>query len=220
MAKRTKAELQKQKIEEAYWESILIDGHPPKSVYALCKSLEIPEEDFYPHYSSLDAIESTFWKSTVVETIETLEADKDYAEYTFDQKLLAFFYTYFTHVQKHRSRIVEHFPCMGLEGMRRLSGMRSKFIEYAEKLVQQGIEEGIIADRKQLNQLYSKGLFEHLKGLILFYRKDDSEKFQDTDAFIEKTVGLVVNSLSTGVVDSLIDVARFLVRKTPLGKQS
>lgn len=211
-------ETSKEEIENIYWDRLLTSGSAFPSVYALCKELDITEAEFYKHFNSIDGIESVFWQQTVVETIEVLEKDEDYAEYGFEQKLLAFYYTYFAHIQKHRSRFVERFPCVGLEGMKRTSKMRTAVIENADLWIHQGIEEGVVADRKQLNSLYSKALFEQLKVLILFYVKDDSENFQDTDAFIEKTVGLGVQCLSTGVVDSLIDVARFLVRKTPLVK--
>lgn len=208
----------KEEIANIYWDQVLTSGSAPQSVYALCKELEVTEGEFYKHFSSIDAIESDFWQTTVTETIEVLEKDEDYAEYGFEQKLLAFYYTYFAHIQKHRSRFVERFPCIGLEGMKRVAKMRTEVLEKAELWIHQGIEEGIVADRKQLNSLYSKALFEQLKVLILFYIKDDSENFQDTDAFIEKTVGLGLQCLSTGVLDSVIDVARFLVRKTPLVK--
>ena len=86
MARRTKAQIQKEKIEQAYWDSILLHGKAPPSVYALCKELGLEETDFYTSYASLNAIESGFWSLTVEQTIEVLQADEDYAEYDFQQK--------------------------------------------------------------------------------------------------------------------------------------
>ncbi len=218
MARKSKAAAMREKIELAYWDAVLIEGKAPASVYALCRSIELEETDFYAHYTSLDAIESLFWKATVTETVEVLHTDEDYLNYDCQQKLLAFYYTYFAHVQQYRSRVVGGFPINGLCGMRKLVGMRSAFLEFAGGVIHQGIEEGVVMDRKQLNQFYDKGLFEQFRAILYFYTKDDSEKFQDTDAFIEKTVKFVIDSMQSGVLDSAIDVARFLMRKSPFAK--
>jgi len=197
MARKTKVQLQKEKIEEAYWDAILVEGKVPETVYGLCKSIEIKEAEFYDHYASLEAIESAFWASGVEETLAILEKDKDVAEYDVNQKLLAFFYTYFAHIQAHRSRFVKHFPCLLQNGLHC-----------------QGLAEGHIADRKGLMKLYPHALFQHFKVIIHYYIKDQSEQFQDTDAFIEKTVKLAIESMGSGVLDSAIDTVRFLLRNS------
>ena len=222
MARRTKIQIQLDKIEDAYWDSILLEGKVPHSVYALCKSIDLKEVDFYDHYASLDAIEAKYWESTVVETIESIEADTDYAEYGFEQKMLAFYYTYFAHIQGSRSRFVSHFPSLkkcGLHAGAKLQGMESKFNAFIAGILEQGMSEGGVVDRKQLNKIYPKALFEQFRILIQYYCQDHSEKFQDTDAFIEKTVKLGMDAMGSGVLDSAIDVVRFLMRNSPLAKE-
>ena len=63
----------------------------------------LDEGAFYESYAGFEAIEASYWKRLIEETLEVLEKDEDYAEYPAEQKLLAFFYTFFAHVQKHRS---------------------------------------------------------------------------------------------------------------------
>lgn len=217
MARKTKVQLQKEKIEEAYWDAILVEGKVPETVYGLCKSIEIKEAEFYDHYASLEAIESAFWASGVEETLAILEKDKDVAEYDVNQKLLAFFYTYFAHIQAHRSRFVKHFPCLLQNGLHcgvKQKSMETAFTSFAKELIQQGLAEGHIADRKGLMKLYPHALFQHFKVIIHYYIKDQSEQFQDTDAFIEKTVKLAIESMGSGVLDSAIDTVRFLLRNS------
>ena len=159
-----------------------------------------------------------YLRKMVKETIASVEADEDYAEYDFQQKLLAFYFTFFSHIQSQRSRFVKVFPVRGRKMIKGLHGMRKEFIEYAEGLLHQGMDEGVVVDRKGINQLYSKGMFEQFRSIMLFHRCDDSEKFQDTDAFIEKSVKVLMDGLGSSMVDSIIDLARFMVRKTPLGR--
>jgi len=90
--------------------------------------------------------------------------------------------------------------------------MRNSFRKHIKTLIQQGLNEQSIADRKKLTELYDAGLFEHFKFIIGYYIKDNSPAFQDTDAFIEKSVGLFIESARGGVLDSAIDLVRFLSR--------
>lgn len=202
-------------LEQKYWHYLLTEGCRPKSVYAFTHSIEQEEGVFYQHYATFEALESTYWKRTVDETIEVLEADEDYASYPADQKLLAFYFTYFTHVQKHRSRLTEYFPKSGIATVKTLHGMRESFRAFAKSIIDQGVEEGIFADRKKLLEYYDRGMFEHFRVMIVFYIKDTSEDFQDTDAFIEKSVKFAIDGAASGVLESGLDFARFMIGKIP-----
>lgn len=213
------SDISRTELEEKYWHFLLTEGCRPKSVYAFMHSIELEEGEFYKHYATMDALESGYWKSTVDETISVLEADEDYATYPADQKLLAFYYTYFTHVQKHRSRLTEFFPKIGITTVKTLQGMRESYRAFAKNIVAQGVQEGIFADRKKLMDLYDRGMFEHFRMMIMFYIKDTSEDFQDTDAFIEKSVKFGIDGATSGVLESGLDFARFMVGKIPGGSE-
>lgn len=218
MARRKKSEILREKIETHYWDERLLNGKVPQSVFAMCKELEIEESDFYKHYASVGAIESNFWTTTVTDTIAVLEADEDFLDYDFQQKLLAFYYTYFAHILQYRSRFVECFPKFSFDALKATKGMREAFCAFSETLLTQGLEEQVVADRAKLNQFYDKGLCTQFGAIIQFYRHDESEQFQDTDAFIEKTVAFVLDGLKSGTLESAFDVVRFLLRKSPFVK--
>lgn len=203
-------------IPSAYWHYLLTHGKRPASVYAFTHEIEADEAEFYTHAASFESLESRYWASTVEETITVLDSDEDYADYPPDQKLLAFFYTYFAHVQKHRSRLVEFFPRPGCS--QSLKPMRHKFVEYAQGIITQGLEDGSIADRKKLTEKYPQLLFEQFRGIIEFHRKDHSEGFQDTDAFIEKIVRFGADVARSGTLDSAFDLGRFLLRRFTLSE--
>ncbi|MEO1858237.1 MAG: hypothetical protein ABGY95_12850 [Rubritalea sp.] len=203
--------LSKEILEDHYWHILLTKGKRPQSVYAFSQSMNIEEAEFYKHASSFESIESGYWDRLVEETIGVLHEDSDYADYTSEQKILAFMFTFFLHAQKNRSRIVEYFPRPGCSSA--LKPMRKRFIEFAAQLIAQGLEEGSIADRKNLTDKYPQLLFEQLRAIIEFHRKDHSEEFQDTDALIEKSIKLGADVARSGSFDSAFDLGRFLLRK-------
>lgn len=201
----------KETLEAKYWHSLLMEGKRPASVYAFTQSIGIEESHFYATVSSFEALESQYWRSLVDETVEILHADSDFCAYSSEQKFLAFFYTFFLNAQKNRSRLVSFFPKMGC--LSALKPMRHSFTTFASEVIRQGVAEGSIADRKMLTEKYPRLLFEQLRVIIEFYKKDQSTEFQDTDALIEKSVRLGSDIASAGTLDAAFDLGRFLLRK-------
>ena len=143
-----------------------------------------------------------------------LHEDEDYANYPGDQKMLAFLFTFFVHSQKNRSRLVEFFPRPGCS--KTLKPMRHRFVEFAKEIIEQGIEDGSIANRKKVSEKYPELLFEQFRSIIEFHRKDQSPEFQDTDALIEKSVRFSADMARSGTLDSAFDLGRFLMRRFTL----
>ncbi len=200
-------------IEDKYWEFRLTRKGGFNSVFEFCQEVGIEEAKFYDSYASLEVIESEYWKRTVSVTLETLKADKDFETYSLEQKLLAFFYTYISGIQPYRSRLVASFPTTG--GMSKLLGMRNEFLKFATSAVKEAVTAGDIADRKKINEAYGPGLFEQFRMILEFYKRDESSGFQDTDAFIEKSVRLGISAAQTGVLEAGMDFARFMVGRLP-----
>jgi len=214
MAKSTSKKDPREELEKQYWHVLLTKGNRPSSVYAFTEEIGMEEAEFYKHAASFDALESGYWDRLVEETIKVLHEDEDYANYPGDQKMLAFFFTFFVHSQKNRSRLVEFFPRPGCS--KTLKPMRHRFIEFAKEIIEQGIEDGSIANRKKVSEKYPELLFEQFRSIIEFHRKDQSPEFQDTDALIEKSVRFSADMARSGTLDSAFDLGRFLMRRFTL----
>lgn len=214
MSEDTKRE-KRDELQNVYWKHLLLKGSRPKSVFALMDSLEREEEEFYHYYASLESLEAYYWQSTVDATITVLKEDEEYADYLADQKLLAFFFTFITHIQSNRSRFVEFFPKPGLcsNAKTRTKGMRHSFKAYAREIVAEGVQQGVFADRKKLTEQYDRFIWMHFLSIIHYYIKDNSESFQDTDAFIEKSTHFGIQSAASGVLESGFDFLRFVAAK-------
>lgn len=198
-------------LTSQYWHHLLTKGKRPTSVYAFTQSIGLAEAEFYKIASNFETLEAQYWRSLVDETVNVLQEDEDYIGYTSEQKILAFFYTFFVHAQRHRSRLVLYFPRMGC--LSSLKQMRESFVHFAKQVIEQGVTEGAIANRKKLTDKYPQLLFEQLRGIIEFHRNDNSAEFQDTDALIEKSVRFGADIASAGTLDSAFDLGRFLLRK-------
>ena len=204
--------MNREEIEAAYWDDTLKRGSQPASVYAFCDKHGLTEGQFYEHFSSFYAIEGSYWKSLVSDTVSALNSDEDAQNYDAHQKLLAFYYTFFENILQHRSRLTTRFPKGLSPGSNScLKGFNQEFKKFSEHLLAQAREEGAIrsCDNNRLQEAQEHGLYAQLRTLINFYRQDSSDGFEDTDAFIEKTVKFGFDAARMPLVDSGIDLLRF-----------
>ena len=200
----------RQTIADAYWDHVLKKGNEPASVFKFTKTHGWKEEEFYAHFSNFQAIEKSFWRKFTEETIDVVDSDPDAADYDARQKLLAFYYTFFEGLLQHRSKLLTRLP-RSLGSARVISGMTDAFGKFAERLIAQGRDEGSIAGPSRLDPIYKRGLQLHLHWLLDYHRNDTSDRFEDTDALIEKSVRFFFDAAKWSVAESALDLARFLV---------
>ena len=205
-------------IADAYLYHLLEHGKAPASVYRFCKDLEITEKEFYGHAASFKALEGGIWKSLFDDTHVALEQDEEYANYPVRQKLAAFYYTFLEVALSHRSFMELRFAGFpkGL-ACPSLNHFREAFEGYIKGLVNEGRESGEVANRGKLSDAYPKAFFAQWVFIADFWLKDESDQFSRTDALIEKSVALALDTVGSQVIDSAVDMMRFLVgRNTKL----
>lgn len=192
------------------------EGHPPRSVARFCKELGITEAVFYKHFPSLHAVEKGFWRHWITEVILAVEGGEDWEEFTARERYLAFLFALTQSATDRRSLLLERFHDISpVSHPAALEAMRKEFLEFAHRLVDRGTESGEIADRRGLTTLYPGILYVHLRWVIDQWLKDESEEFERTDAFIEKTVTLAFDLFRSQALDSAADLIRFLLPGNP-----
>jgi hypothetical protein len=199
-------------IVEAFCEHLREHGRPPETVFAFCKHLEITEREFFSEFASFESVESYFWERFLNGVVRAVESGSEWAEFSARQRLLTFLYAFCEASLDYRSLMLARIAPQGpLSKPKFLKGFESRFEHFAKGILEHGVSSGEIAERGRLSSLYPDGLYAHLRGVIDFYLKDDSGKYERTDAFIEKTVAVAFDLIRTQVVDSALDLARFLI---------
>lgn len=197
--------------EEAYWNHVLEHGTQPSSIYRFCKDLGIREKDFYDEFSHFDAIESGFWESTVHECLAALETDEDAPHYPASQWLSAFYFTYFEIAVEHRSKFLARFPRLREGKSARLRGWHRAFDQVADTFISKTRHEGSPFDQQRIISAQKRAVVFQARSLVDFHLADTSPKFEDTDALIEKSVRFVSEAARLSLLDSSIDLLRFLL---------
>lgn len=190
-------------------------GKRPENEYVFAKHLKMSEAKFYTYFASLHSLEQEIWQSTVTSTIERLDLDQNYSGYSAREKLLAFYYTYVEELNESRSfyRSMMHFDMDNMKIMpKQLKSIRQAYLDYANTILIEATINGEIKARPFISKKYADLLFLQFLFVLKYWKNDDSKGFEKTDAAIEKAVNLSFDVLSSNIIDSMFDFAKFLIK--------
>ena len=203
-----------QQIRNAYVDFVLTNGERPKSVYSFVKKLKITEPEFYVFYASFDGIEKMIWTELTTETINTLQLQEMWSQYSSRDKMLAFFYSYVEVLKKQRSFVIyslkNHKSRLITPAV--LSGVKPIFDHFSEDLINEGLESGELADRKFLSKRYKDAVWLQFAFIVNFWMDDDSEDFEKTDEAIERGINVTFDLFQRSPLDNLFEYGKFLSR--------
>lgn len=204
--------MDKQTIRDAYKKYWLENGKRPVSVYAFCQQLTITENAFYDSYSSFDALEKDIWRSFLEATLEKLKEDETYRNYSAREKLLTFYFLLVQQLRENRSYILQQKDQYLVPGLHvdKLEYFRLAFYDYIRNLIKEGYQSGEIKERKFISDQYVHGFWLQALFVLRYWMKDSSERFEMTDAAIEKAVNLSFQLVSSGTLDSILDFGKFM----------
>ena len=210
----------RQSILDNYIAQLQKTGKAHISVHSLCLDLKIGEKEFYGEFPSLSAVEKHFWKEWIERIIDAVSSGKEWGAFSAKEQYLAFLFAFAGEALEHRSLLEQRFANLTLLcSPDTLDGLKSSFKDFASGIIARGMESGEIAHRGPLGNVYPEVLYIHWRSVLEYFLKDESTRFERTDAFIEKTVELAFDLLRTQAVDSAADLIRFLLPQiTRFGK--
>jgi hypothetical protein len=210
--KKSSSEGFRRKLESTYKDYVLVNGQQPASVYKFCLDLGITEDEFYTQFGSFEGVEKSIWKGFIDEAISRLESDKTFSTFNTQEKVLAFYYTLLEIFKSSRSFIISqlsnHKKLEVIPAF--LKDFKFRYEEFIGGVLNDGLSSGEVAKRPYLDKRYPKLFWAHFALLLLYWKDDASPAFEQTDAYVEKSVRLAFDLIGKGVVDSALDFAKFI----------
>ena len=202
------------KIRKTYIEYVLDNGQAPASFYAFAKKLKMPESELYEYYTSFEALEMELWESFFVQARATAEKDDVFQKYSVREKLLGLYYTWIEILKANRSFVVYSYKKLkqpvASSNPQELKQFKTSFLNFANDLVYEGRESREIVARPYISNRYADALWVNTLFILDFWIKDTSKGFELTDTAIEKTVNTALDLMGRSLVDSVIDLAKFV----------
>ncbi|MEX2590630.1 MAG: TetR family transcriptional regulator C-terminal domain-containing protein, partial [Chitinophagales bacterium] len=180
----------------------------PKSVREFCTFSKIERKDFKSHYKSLFGIERDIWELFALESIQRISTAPEYEQFSAQEKLLAFYYTFLELVKQDAD-----FVKINLQRMSKTAfisdytdKLRKAFCRFAENILEEAAETEEIKNRPLIFAQYPKFFWLQLMAILNYWKNDKSTDNELTDAFIEKSVQLSFDLVSKGPIDSAFDL--------------
>lgn len=205
-----------EQIKKHYIDYVLTNGEAPKSVYNFAKSLKISESDFYKIYSSFTMIEKKVWEDLTLETLIKIKEQEVWAKYSSREKMLSFFFSYIELLKTQRSFIIytlKNHP-KRLTTPDVLSDVKPLFENFAEDIINEGIDSGELTERKFISKRYKDALWIQFAFIINFWIDDDSSAFEKTDEAIERGINVSFDLFKKSPLDNLFEYGKFLSRNS------
>ena len=199
------------RIVEAYTTHLRENGTPPQTVHAFCKSLSLSDRDFFQEFASLDSVESAIWGDWIAGLVSKVSSGAEWKDFSARHRYLTFLFAFTESSLDWRSLMISRFSHLApVASPPFLKAFEEHFKTLASDIIDHGLTTGEIASRGPLQALYPAVLYIHFRAVIDFLLKDESQRFEHTDAFIEKTVAFAFDVIRTQAIDSAFDLARFL----------
>jgi hypothetical protein len=201
-------------IKKAYIDYVLTEGHQPASVYIFAKKNKMTEVEFYQFFGSFDAIEQNIWTGWAQDTLTEIKAQEVWPEYSSREKALSFFYAFFELIKSSRSFTVYSVNNQpkGFTTPRVFEGLKELYENFAEVIINEGIESGELADRKFFSKKYKDALWIQFVFVLNFWINDSSAGFEKTDEAIEKGVNVTFDLFQRSPIDNLLEYGKFLAK--------
>ena len=199
----------REKILAAYIVRLKEEGRPPATVFRFCRDLGITEGEFFAEFASFDAVESEWWRRLAARAVQAVESGPEWAEFSARQRWLTFLFAWQDAAQEHRSLLLLRCERPELRPAWQ-RGLKEEVCDFAKRVIAHGIAAGEIAPRGRLEGAYPGALWRHFRAVLAFSARDQSDRLERTDAFIEKSAGFAFDLLRPQALDSLRDLLRFL----------
>ena len=202
----------REKIIEFYMDEVLTKKETSKSIYAFAKENGFDETDFYEHFNSFEALEKNIFAIFCDQAVNLLSKSEDYETYDSKHKLLSFYYTFFEVLTANRSYVSLKLKenKNKLETLKKLSALKKAFLHFYKSIEIERVD----FKNDKMNKFQEKGIDETAWGQLLFtmqfWLDDDSNGFEKTDIFIEKSIHASFDVMNIAPVKSVFDFAKFI----------
>jgi len=201
----------KKGIYRAYATWVTENKKRPEFIEAFVIEADIKEETFNKHFDSFKTLEKSFWKDLFMDAVTQTSNQNEFAEYSVNEKLLGFYYTWMEVLKEYRDFVVFSLNNLNFYEIypSEFESLKIYFEDVVGQLIADGIASGEIADRPWITDKYKHLLWSQPVTIIRFWAKDNSENYSGTDALIEKTVNFSFDLMRSNSLDSFVDLAKF-----------
>jgi hypothetical protein len=213
MAKKKK--ISKLDILTLYMDWVSEHKIKPNNVEEFCEQVNLDEDNFYKHFKSLKKVEKTIFNELFNNSLEVLNESEEFTSFDGKNKLLSLYFTFFENLNLNRTYIeIALKGCKNqLKSYKTLSSLKKSFIGFVDHLE---LSESILPIdglEKFQSNLISQSAWIQLLITIKFWLEDNSESFEKTDIFIEKSINTSFELIENKFLKNIFDLGKFVYKE-------
>lgn len=213
MENQERTQLNRETLMDMYSDYVLSENKRPLNVYKFAKEHGFEEGDFYKIFASFLSLEREYFIFFFNKSLDLTKKTEGYGQMEPKEKLLSFYYIFTENLSMNRSLVLFLLKDRPDQRIRKLKGLKESFLSYVQDL---GLKEKDWLDKlpKRLQELQLKKreniFWLHLLSIIKFWQNDSSAGFEQTDAYIEKSVDVGFTAMESSLFDKVFDLGKFL----------
>lgn len=201
----------KKALLESYKKYVISKKSKPSSLKDFLKYSRVNKEQFHAIFDSLSQLESTIWKNYYKKTFKQLKADKSFESMQLHEKHLSFLFVFIEFLSRDRDFVK---ICLSKKKENSFPKLFKSSLWYIHKKDLNWVQENALFGKQiPLNELYSYVLWKQSISTVIFWLKDNSENYVDTDQFIEKSTKVLTDLVNTSPLYSMVDLGKFVYQK-------
>lgn len=208
------------KIISAAVDLIIKKGVKAATMRRIAQDAGVGDATIYNYFPTKEAIIYAYYKDKFDEVVQRLNAITDYQEFTFREQLQAFFETKLDLFIHDREFIEKTFKPAFLtfsQHYNRIRPIKDKFMAVVEEIFATAVESGEVPEQA-FRELTLQMFWEYYIGVVLYWVRDDSDRFESTSLMVDKSMDLACSVIRAGIGNKIFDMGIFLFKNHVLSK--
>ena len=180
-----------------------------------CSHINLKKSDFFKHYKSEKKLQKKIFKTLFLNSLEVLNESEEFLSFNSKNKLISLYFTFFENLTLNKDYV--YIALSGfknqLNSFKILSNLKKSFLIFIDSL---SLSDAIIPieglEKFQLKMVKESSWIQLLI-TIKFWLDDDSESFEKTDIFIEKSINTSFELIENKFLKNAFDLAKFVYKE-------
>lgn len=188
----------------------------------IARSAGLGDATIYNYFPTKEAIIYGYYEDKFDQVIDQMKMIKEFNTYTFQEQLQVFFETKLELLMSDREFINKTFKTAFFtlsQHYRRIRPVKDKFIRIIEDIFDTAISAGEIPDQV-FKELTIQFFWEYYIGVVIYWLKDETDRFEGTSILIDKSIDLMSSSIRSGIGNKIFDMGIFLFKNHVLSRMA
>jgi len=210
----------RRKIIRAAVDLIMDKGFKAATMREVARKAGLGDATIYNYFPTKESILYGYYFDALETAVESLKKIDDFSQYNLKEQLQSLFEALLEHFLPDREFVAESFPAVFFSlapAGKRLRSIQDRFIRIVDDMFQAAVEVEEISEQV-FEELVYHVIWDFFVGAVLYWLRDDSDRFENTTLFIDKSLDLGYTVVRSGVVNKAVDIASFLFKNHVLNR--